>query len=87
MSFCTQPEQTPIAEAGLKQIKVFCRIDAQIKGLSAEERCAIRQEKTLPRIDVFEQWLAYSRGQVSAKSPTGLALKHIAKYRDGLNLS
>ena len=76
----------PIAEEGLKQIKIFYRIEAQIKGLSADERRAIRQEKTLPRIEAFEQWLAYSRGQVSAKCPTGLALKYIAKYWDGLNL-
>ena len=76
----------PIAEEGLKQIKIFYRIEAQIKGLSADERRAIRQEKTLPRIKAFEQWLAYSRGQVSAKSPTGLALKYIAKYWGGLNL-
>ncbi|SFH08267.1 IS66 C-terminal element [Sulfitobacter dubius] len=31
-------------------------------------------------------WLAQSRAHVSAKSPTGGALKHIAKYWDGLIL-
>ena len=76
----------PIAEEGLKQIKAFYRIEAQIKGLSADERRTIRQEKTLPRMQTFEQWLTYNRGQVSAKSPTGLALKYIAKYCGGLNL-
>ena len=70
----------PIAEEGFKQIKGFYRIEAQIKGMSADERRTIRQEKTLPRIEAFEQWLAYSRGQLSVKSPTGLALKYIAKY-------
>lgn len=70
----------PIAEEGIKKIKAFYRIEAQIKGMSADERLAIRQEKTLPRIEVFEQWLTYNRAQVSAKSPTGLALKYIAKY-------
>jgi transposase len=30
----------PIAEEGLKQIKIFYRIEAQIKGLSANERRA-----------------------------------------------
>jgi len=69
----------------LKHIKTFYRIEAQIKGLPTDERRTIRQEKTLPRIEAFEQWLAYSR-QVSAKSPTGLALKYIAKYWGGLNL-
>lgn len=37
-------------------------------------------------MEVFEQWLIYNRALVSAKSPTGLALKYIAKYWDGLNL-
>ena len=37
-------------------------------------------------MQAFEQWLTYNRAQVSAKSPTGLALKYIAKYWDGLNL-
>lgn len=76
----------PIAEEGIKQIKAFYRIEAQIRGLSVEERLTIRQEKTLPRMKDFEKWLAYNRAQVSAKSPTGLALKYIAKYWDGLNL-
>lgn len=76
----------PIAEEGLKQIKAFYRIEAQIRGLSADERRIIRQEKTLPRMQAFEQWLIHSRAQVSSKSPTGLALKYIAKYWDGLNL-
>jgi transposase len=76
----------PIAEEGIKQIKAFYRIEAQIRGLSVDERLTIRQEKTLPRMKDFEQWLAYNRAQVSAKSPTGLALKYIAKYWDGLNL-
>ncbi len=76
----------PIAEEGIKQIKAFYRIEGQIRGLSADERLAIRQEKTSPRMKEFEQWLTHSRAQVSAKSPTGLALKYIAKYWDGLNL-
>ncbi len=67
----------PIAEEGLKQIKTFYRIEGQIRGLSADERRTIRQEKTLPRMKAFEQWLTYSRAQVSAKSPTGLALKYL----------
>lgn len=54
--------------------------------MSADERRAIRQEKTKPRMEAFEQLLSYNRAQVSAKSPTGLALKYIAKYWIGLNL-
>jgi hypothetical protein len=76
----------PIAEEGIKQIKAFYRIESRINGLSADERLAIRQEKTLPRMQAFEQWLTFQRAQVSSKSQTGAALKYIAKYCDGLNL-
>ena len=38
----------PMAKEGLKQIKIFYCIEAQIEGLSADERRAIRQKKKLP---------------------------------------
>ena len=38
------------------------------------------------RSATLELWLAQSRARVSAKSPTGEALKYIAKYWDGLCL-
>ena len=37
-------------------------------------------------MEAFEQWLAYNRAQVSAKFPTGMTQKYIAKYWDGLSL-
>jgi len=76
----------PIAQEGLKQIAALYRIEAEIKGRSAEERLAARIERTKPKLAVFEPWLAYNRTQVSAKSPTGQALKYIAKYWQGLNM-
>ena len=45
----TTNNAAPIAGEGLKRIKALYFIEAQIKGMSADERCAIRQEKTLPR--------------------------------------
>jgi hypothetical protein len=55
-------------------------------GLPADARLAARIKRTKPKLAVFERWLAYNRTQVSAKSPTGEALKYIAKYWAGLNL-
>ncbi len=46
----------------------------------------IRQQKSAPRIAGFKIWLDHARALVSAKSPTGAALKYIAKYWDGLIL-
>lgn len=76
----------PIAQEGLKQIAALYRIEADIKGQPADARLVVRLERTKPKLEVFGKWLAQSRAKVSAKSPTGEALKYIAKYWDGLNL-
>ena len=76
----------PIAEEGLKQIAALYRIEAQARDKTADERLTIRQTKTAPKIATFKTWLDHVLTQVSTKSPTGEALKYIAKYWDGLIL-
>ena len=82
----THNNAAPIAEEGLKQIAALYRIETQARGASADERMAIRQQKSEPKIKAFRTWLDQARSQVSTKSPTGEALKYIAKYWDGLIL-
>ena len=82
----TRNSTATIAKEGLKQINALYRIEAQIRGLSAPERLAVRQAKSAPLITAFKTWLDQARLQVSAKSPTGEALKYIAKYWHGLIL-
>ena len=82
----THNNVAPIAEEGLKQIAALYRIEAQARGASVQERLAIRQQKSEPKIKTFKSWLDQARSQVSAKSPTGEALKYIAKYWEGLIL-
>ena len=82
----TQSGAAPIAQEGLAQIQALYRIEKDLRGLSADQRCAVRQEHSKPIVEAFGIWLAQSRARVSAKSPTGEALKYIAKYWDGLCL-
>jgi transposase len=82
----THNNVAPIAEEGLKQIAALYRLEAQARGTSAQERLAIRQQKVEPKIKTFKSWLDQARSQVSAKSPTGEALKYITKYWEGLVL-
>ena len=82
----THNNVAPIAEDGLKQIAALYRIEAQARGASAQVRLALRQQKSTPKITAFKIWLDQARSQVSAKSPTGEALKYIAKYWEGLIL-
>lgn len=82
----TQSSTAPIAQEGLAQIQALYRIEKDLRGQTAEQRLTARQERSKPIIDAFELWLAQSRVRVSSKSPTGEALKYIAKYWDGLCL-
>lgn len=82
----THNNVAPIAEEGLKQIAALYRIEEQVRGTSADERMALRQTKSAPKIAIFKTWLDQARGQVSGKSPSGEALKYIAKYWEGLIL-
>ena len=82
----TQSGAAPIAQEGLIQIQALYRIEKDLRGQSADQRLSARQERSKPIIEAFEIWLAQNRARVSAKSPTGEALKYIAKYWDGLCL-
>jgi transposase len=81
-----QSGAAPIAQEGLAQIQALYRIEKDLRGLSSDQRHAARQDRSKPDINALETWLAQSRARVSAKSPTGEALKYIAKYWDGLIL-
>ena len=82
----TQSGAAPIAQEGLAQIQALYRIEKDLRGQSADQRQVARQERSKPIIKTLELWLAQNRARVSAKSPTGEALKYIAKYWDGLCL-
>ena len=80
----TQSGAAPIAQEGLAQIQALYGIEKDLRGLTADQRHAARRERSKPIIDTLELWLAQSRARVSSKSPTGEALKYIAKYWTGL---
>ena len=67
----------PIAEEGLRRIADLYKIEAAIRGRTPDERVAMRQERSAPKITAFETWLTDHRARVSAKSPLGEALKYI----------
>ena len=81
-----QSGAAPFAQEGLAQIQALYRIEKDLRGQAADQRHTTRQERSKPLIDAFALWLARNRARVSAKSPTGEALKYIAKYWDGLIL-
>jgi hypothetical protein len=71
------PGPAPIASEALKRIAEFYAIEKDISGRSAEERRLIRQHKSRPLADTFEQWLRAKLALISkGKLPDGIRNGH-----------
>lgn len=73
-----------IAAEGLRHIAAFYAIEAEIRGLAAEQRLTARQARTAPLIADFGVWLEIQRRRISAKSRLGEKLGYIARHWAGL---
>jgi transposase len=62
------------ADWALNHIQKLYRIERQIKDKAIDERLAIRQEKVLPLLEQFKQWLITSEQQVLPKTKLGEAI-------------
>lgn len=86
-AYCRTSKTVGDVESGVsRQLLRGYRIEKDLRDLSADPRRAARKDRSKPIIEAFELWLAQNRARVSTKSPTGEALKYIAKYWDGLCL-
>ncbi|GHU06312.1 hypothetical protein FACS1894205_7260 [Alphaproteobacteria bacterium] len=75
---------SPIAEEALARIAAFYRIESEIRGKSAMDRCAGRQEKTKPLVEDFRLWLQSRLSSVSGKSEIAKALRYVLSHWEGL---
>lgn len=62
------------------------RIEAEIRGRSAEERQAARQERSRPVVDALEAWLRKRLGLLSRKSNLAEAIRYALSRCEGLSL-
>jgi transposase len=74
----------PIASEALKRIAELYRIESDIRGMSAAERCRIRQAKSRPILDALEPWLRGKLGLISQKSKLAEAIRYALVRWDGL---
>jgi hypothetical protein len=70
------PGPAPIASEALKHIAEFYAIEKDIRGRSAEERRIVRQQKSRPLADAFEQWLRTKLGLISQKGKLAEAIRY-----------
>lgn len=67
-----------IARQGLDKINKLYGYERQWRDASPDERYALRQEKTKPKLDELREWLEASIGRVSPTSLTGAALRYLS---------
>jgi len=74
----------PIATEALKRIAEFYEIETEIRGRSADERRAVRQEKTKPLVEALKTWLEKTLVQVPGGSTIAKAIGYALNQWDGL---
>ena len=81
-----QSGPAPIASEALVRIAALYRIEDDIRGHSAEERHAVRQQRTLPLVKAFEPWLREKLSLISQKTKLAEAIRYALTRWTGLCL-
>jgi len=77
---------SPIALEAVKRYDELFEIERQINGLSAEERRAVRQDKSKPLFDDMHEWLTKERATLSRSSEVIEPIDYMLKRWEGFAL-
>jgi transposase len=69
------PGPSPIASEALEHIAALYAVEKDIRGRGADERRAVRQQKSRPLVDALEPWLRAKLGLISQKSKLAEAIR------------
>jgi transposase len=78
-----QATGSPLAEEALRRIGELYRIEAEIRGRPAEERRAVRQERSKPVVEALHAWLTAQLGRVSGRSNLAEAIRYALRHWPG----
>jgi transposase len=82
---CPESVKTPVAtQEGYTFCNRLFAIEREIKGLSIDERYAIRQERSRPIVEDFLRWLKKERQSATPKGPLGQAIVYCLNQWDKL---
>jgi transposase len=74
----------PIASEALERIAALYAIEKTIRGMSADERRRVRQDKSKPLVASLRAWLEQQLARVSAKAPIADEIRYGLNHWDGL---
>jgi transposase len=71
-----EAHKSAVAKEALERIAALYAIEEEIRGLSAEERREIRNERSRPLLESLKQWFEETLGKLSTKSDTTKAIRY-----------
>ncbi|MBV8616054.1 MAG: IS66 family transposase, partial [Acetobacteraceae bacterium] len=74
----------PIATEALRRIAALYRIEAGIRGRSAEERRGARQARSRPLLDELRAWFEAQSAKLPGSAPTTKAIGYALNHWEGL---
>jgi transposase len=74
----------PIANEALERIAALYAIEKTVRGRSADERRAVRQNKSKPLVVALRAWFEYQLTLVSGKAPIADEIRYGLNHWDGL---
>jgi hypothetical protein len=74
----------PIANEALERIAALYAIEKMIRGSIAEQRRAVRQERSKPLVVALRAWLEHQLGRVSGKALIADAIRYALHHWEGL---
>ncbi len=77
------PPISPLAFEAVKRIDALFDIEREINGLSAEERLAVRVERSAPLVAELEAWMREERARLSRHAPVAKAMDYMLKRWPG----
>lgn len=79
------PSTPSTATEALQWIKSLYRIEEQAKGMTPEERKALRAKESRPILEKFRTWLEVKKAETLPKSPVGEAIAYALRHWGQLN--
>jgi transposase len=77
----TDPERVLVAKAWVRRLY---DVEDEAKKLTSAERLQLRQEKSVPLLESFHQWLVAQKAQVLPKSPIAVAINYVLNQWEAL---
>jgi len=72
-------QKAPIAAEAVKRIDALFAIERESKGISPEQRLAVRHERSRPMTAALKTWLCEQRAKLSSKNETAKAIDYSLK--------